>query len=265
MPINEDGTIYLLYVEDSILISKHWTGTSFSDHELVGDSVLEGSSAAYFITSTAKRIVCISSSFLLRSIVYDNDDEEWIDESIEPHKVHPKGKVAGSILEGGQQNVLFQDPSRQLVHLDSSWKPTILPVNAAEGTPITVYDDEVTTYVFYVSANDNCLHYVARAPGAEWKDEVFAARPFDEKEKPKHFLISQSYYGDFEALILTDDMALFQLSEDGRIRSLGTVNAAGEWAPCPMEECMAFTVDWGRRFRSVHQGQHHSRKHRKHC
>lgn len=233
--LDEDG-MYLLYVESSALISKHWTGETFGVQELIANSVLDGSTAVYLITPKAKRIVCVSSSFLLRSRVYDEEDEEWTEESIGSHKVHPKGKIAGSTFEGGQQNVLFQDPSKRLVHLDSSWKPTILPANAAEGTPIVVSGDDIATYVFYVSADDNCLHCATREQGTGWSDGVFAAHAFVGDETPKRFLISQDDSGSFEAFILTQGNALLQIFPDGRKTSLGTVNSAGQWVALTKEQ-----------------------------
>jgi len=237
LPMGSDG-MYLLYVEDSALVLKHWNGETFDSEEFIAESVLPTSPAPYLTTPTGRLVVCISSSSTLCALKYDDDSAEWIDEeSFGQHKVHPKGRVAGSIT-AGRRNIYYLNSSKQLVHLDSSWESTVLPVNAVEDSPLATSSAGGKLHLFYVSANDNYVHYVTQQQVGSWTDTICTKYAFSANEKPKRFLASPDGSGGFELFVLTEEKALLRISADGQKKSLGTVNVAGEYVPATKEEAI---------------------------
>ncbi len=242
VPVGNEGT-YLLYVEDSALILKHWNGDAFDSEEFIAESVLPTSPAPYLITSTDRHIVCISSTSTLRALKYDNDTAEWVDDdSLGQHKVHPKGKVAGSTTKDGKHNIYYLNSSKKLVHLDSAWKPTVLPVNAAEDSPLAT-SSAGGQHVFYISANDNYVHYATQQQGGSWTDTICTKYAFGANEKPKRFIASSNASGGFVLFVMTEERALLQISADGQKKSLGTVSEAGAYVAATTEEAI-IRIPW---------------------
>jgi hypothetical protein len=230
---------FLLYVEDSNLKLKEWNGTTFDSQELIASDARPDSLALYLTPSdSSKRIIYISSASTLGSLIYDEDSEEWVDEeSLGQHKVHPNGKVAGSIGTDGSQHVFFQNSANKLVHLDDKYKATILTVGAIAGSPLAVlaFDDGV--YLFYISTSDNLVHSTAQQGDGTWGDSVLTTFAFDANDKPTRLLISPSEDGALDLFVLSEKKSLFRVSADGTKTVLGSVTDAGEWKAATNEEC----------------------------
>lgn len=239
VPKGNEGT-YLLYVEDSTLVLKHWNGETFDSEEFIAESILPTSPAPYLTTASGRLVVCISSSYTLRALKYDDGSAEWVDEeALGQHKVHPKGKVAGLVTADGQ-NIYYMNSSKQLVHLNSAWKPTVLPVNAAEDSPLATSS---AGNIFYLSADDNYVHYATQQQGGSWTDTICAKYAFGANEKPNRFLASPNANGGFVLFVMTSERALLQISADGQKKTLGTVNEAGAYVPATKEEAV-IRIPW---------------------
>jgi hypothetical protein len=242
--LGDQGT-FLLYVDNSALISKEWIGKSFGNQELIASSVLPSSVASYIVTATGRLVICISSTSTLRAVTYDEDEGEWVDDkSPGQHKLHPQGKVSGSAGEDGSRHVFFQDPSKRLIHLNNAWAPTVLPVNAVEGSPLATAGDNGQVCVFYVSASDGYIHYATQQKDGSWSDTIFTRYAFVGNEKPTRFLISQPVNdgGDLVVFALTEGRTLLQISADGQNTLLGAVDEAGGWVPTSKEEAVASII-----------------------
>lgn len=231
-----DNGIDLLDVNptNSNLTYKRWTGNGFSDEELIAISVRPKSSAAYLSNSAKKLILCISSTSTLRAIGYDNNYREWIDDESGDQKVHPESNVAASFATDGLQHVFIQDPWKRLVHFDNVWMPTVLPANPVQGTPLSTLVVGGRVQLFYISANNNYVHYTTQQQNGSWSDTVFATYAFDSKQKPKRLFIMQNNSGVLECYVLTEDNALLMITADAKVTLLGTVNSAGQLVLSPV-------------------------------
>jgi hypothetical protein len=240
------GTFFL-YSEDSALVSKEWTGKSFGNQELIASSVLPSSVASYLITPSGRLVICISSTSTLRAVAYDEDDGEWVDdESLGLHKLHPKGKVSGVVGRDGGRHVFFQDPSKRLIHLNNAWAPTVLPVNAVEGSPLAISAADGQVRLFYISASDGYIHNVTQQMDGGWSDAIFVKYAFEENEKPARFIVSPNEQGDLVVFALTEERKLLQMSADGQKTMLGSVDEAGGWVPANKEEAIIWIpLPWG--------------------
>jgi hypothetical protein len=260
---------HLLYIKDSSLILKEWNGTTFDAQELIATDALPDSPAVYLMPPDAdKRVVYITSALTLGSFVYDEESEEWVeDEEFGQHKVHPEGKLVGTIDEDGEQHIFFQDPANNLIHLDDEWAPNALPAKAAAGSALAAlaFDDHV--HLFYTSASDNTVHYLTQQDDDTWSDAEHTTYAFGTGENPKRFLASPDATNALELFVLTEQKALFRISADGEKTALGTVTDAGEWQPTTNEECFLFiaiiAIGWGfHRGHSIHR--HHRHRHHRH-
>jgi len=256
-PEPDGNNTFLLYIdpEQSSLISKLWSGgKNFGRQDFIADSVRLNSSASYLFTSTSPIIICISSTDELR--ILKNEDDEWADEEsdISGQKVHPNGKVAAAIGADERVRVFFQDPSKRLIALDQvdgSWTPTVLPADPVVGSPIatTLSDERI---VFYVSAKDNCVHYVVKDSDGSWKDKVFA-RCSLEKLEPKYLMVTREpESSSFQVYVLTKENALLNISQDeatpeGKLTTYGKLKEEGGFEAEGSAEC-------GRNFRAELRG-----------
>ncbi|KAF8517817.1 hypothetical protein JB92DRAFT_2904692 [Gautieria morchelliformis] len=240
-PHPEGKGSYLLYTDQSSLTSKHWTGNTFGDQELVAKSVRANSPAAYLLAPTTRLIICISSSSTLRALRYDDDDEEWVDDKTILHiDVHPEGKLSASLDRNEDVRVVYQDPMGNLVFLNN-WTPTVLPADPIAGSPLSTVVDGDKLHVFYISAKDNCIHYVTRAPEGSWSGNVMVNCPVE--EKIKRFIVAP--IGDtinFDAYLLTADDMLLQVTPegDGVKRELGKIDSKGIFVPGTSAQCCPF-------------------------
>ncbi|KZT11213.1 uncharacterized protein LAESUDRAFT_258324 [Laetiporus sulphureus 93-53] len=161
-PHPEGKGFVLLYTDQSSLISKVWTGSSFGDQELIDTDVRANAPAPYLLMPTTCIILSISDSSKLVSFRYDVEEEEWVPDDIPDHVVHADGKLAAATDVDGHVSVFYQSVEERLVHLDEAWKPTLLPVQPVIGTPLTTLLSDDRVHVFYISAGDRCLHYIVR-------------------------------------------------------------------------------------------------------
>ncbi|THH06242.1 hypothetical protein EW146_g9675 [Bondarzewia mesenterica] len=254
----EGKSMYLLYADHSSLVSKHWTGTSFGDQDVVATSVRTNSTASYLLAQNTRRIICISSSSALRALTYNDDDEEWVDDTIPRHDVHPEGKLATSFDADNRVYVFFQDPAGRLIQVDDAWNPTVLLAEPVAGSPIATAFVEDKIHVFYISAKDNCIHYVIQGGGSGWSDELMSKCSFEE-EKVKRFSVGQNEEsGALEAYVLTEKSALLQIvgKQDEKVEAgeektvLGKVDETGTFVAGTSAECCPRL--WGpRRRRAV--------------
>ncbi|THH20744.1 hypothetical protein EW146_g691 [Bondarzewia mesenterica] len=241
----EGKSMYLLYADRSSLISKHWTGNAFGDQDIVATSVRTNSTASYVLAPNSRRIICISSSSALRALTYNDEDEEWVDDTIPHHDVHPEGKIATSFGADNRAYVFFQDPAGRLIQLDDAWNPTVLPVEPVAGSPITTAFVENKIHTFYISAKDNCIHYVIQEGGNSWSDKLMSKCSFEE-EKVKRFSVGKNEEsGALEAYVLTEKSALLQVvgNQDGTADAgeektvLGKVDQTGTFVAGTSAEC----------------------------
>jgi len=137
--------------------------------------------------------------------------------------------------------VFFQDQSKRLIYLNETWTPTVLPVDPIVGTPISTSIVDNIMHVFYISAKDNCMHYVAQERGGSWSDKIMTSCTFE--EKLKRFMVAPNQEtGNFEAYVLTEDNALLQLTPEGEgvKRELGKVDKTGKFLAGTSAECCRY-------------------------
>jgi Ankyrin repeats (3 copies) len=218
----------LLHVDPSdALILKHWTGSSFSNKELVTHPVRPNSSATGFRSRDSDCIICIGPSSALHILDYDCDDGEWITRDIPHHRVHDNGKLAAWMGVDGALHVFFQDPSQRLIYFATTWNYTIaLPGSPKVGSPIFASAFEGEMYVFYISAMDHRIHYVTIPPDGASSDNIMNRCKIHEDIKQFSVAQNQAHNG-FDAYLLVED-ALLYISADKKI-VLGKVDAAGEF------------------------------------
>jgi hypothetical protein len=231
-----DG-LYLLHVdpENSSLVAKFWVEDKVADQELIATSVRPNSSASYIITSTDKLAVCISPSSTLRVVRYDEDEEDWVDDdTIGQLSVHPESKVVATASVDQKTHVVFQDPSNNLIHLDTAWNATVLPVKPVAGTPLAtiVADDGVN--VFYISAVDNRLHCVTG--GDSWNDAACGQYIFEATPKQIYLMEKEGGQGELEVFTMTEKNEIQQIAA-GQAKILGKVDETGKFVPSTTEEC----------------------------
>ena len=147
MTLTGQGTNFL-YTNDGNLTLKRYTGEKWADQETLAEGVRQGSPASYLLSPSTNLILYIDDSSTLRGLKYDDDDEEWVeDDTVPQQQLHEEGKLAACFLPNSKEKsyVFFQDPSKNLVCLDSTWALSILPASPLLGTPIyaTIIDDKV--------------------------------------------------------------------------------------------------------------------------
>ena len=108
---------YLLYTDTGKLVVKLWTGESFGDEQLVSSSVRRGSTAGYVTLASNKSLaVAITSDSKLAVFQYDEEEEEWTQDSTLPAvAVHPSGKLAATLWQD-RVRVVVQASGGELVH-----------------------------------------------------------------------------------------------------------------------------------------------------
>ncbi|PCH33964.1 hypothetical protein WOLCODRAFT_141892 [Wolfiporia cocos MD-104 SS10] len=226
----QDKGMYLLYTNHAILTIKHWTGTVVGDQELITKSVRADSTASYVLKSDGTHLIfCISLSSTIRALRLAEEEEGWVNHEIPPFDVHSMGSLAATIDRGGRRSVLFQDASGKLVHLDDTWTPSVLPVDAVIGSPIATlqYGDNVRA--FYISAADNCMHDVTRCRKVGWRDRRTNSYIFS--KMPKRLTVGRRGSGSFETFALTADDMLLLILDNGQSHVLGKVDGMGVlWA-----------------------------------
>lgn len=230
-----DGrSTYFLYTEDSSLISKEWDGKVFVDQTIIAESVRPNSAAAYILTSSVTLIIYIDTSSKLRAILFDDDCDEWYEDgSINiGHEVHPTGSVAACLNEQDQTIVLFQSKrSRLTVFNLNTQHITEIKVHVLTASPLWASLVNGTLYAFYISADDQCMHYTVNA-NDKWTDKKWSLHPFE--GMVKQFIVEpkkqqRGHAPEFEAYVLTKEGALLHVAVDGRCEKLGRVDEKGNF------------------------------------
>jgi len=238
----EGNRTYLLYTDHSSLISKHWNGSAFGDQELITADVRANSSASMILTLSTRLIICISSASTLLAFHYDEDDEEWAEDTGIPRfEVHPVGRLAVSSSEDGRISIFFQDAAGRLIHLDDSWAATILPASPLEGSPISTVIVDGKTHAMYISAEDHCMHDLSETTNGSWSDEVMVGCKLE--QKAMRFMVSQNAESRaLEAYVLTEAREVLQViaHEGGMTRELGKVDKEGNFVAGTSAECCRF-------------------------
>lgn len=233
----DGGNSYFLYVQDSLLVSKEWTGHSFAHQTVVAESVRPNSSAAYILTSSVQLIVYIDTSSKLQTVLFDDDSDEWYeDESYTAfHEVHPTGHVAACLNNGGDVIVLFQGKTGRLhlFNLKDSKGIIQIPVRPVIGSPLRASFVLDTLYVFYVSDEDNCMHYTISKNNTwkDWKDSKWSSYPFE--GVAKQFIVEPKQrkrnVSEFEAHVLTKEGQLLHVAVGGQWEKLGRLDEKGNF------------------------------------
>jgi hypothetical protein len=228
--------LYLLNVgsENGNLISQLWTGDRFDEKELITDSARLDSTAAYLFSPTDKAVLYISSSSTLSVARYSEDEEEWAsDDSIPQFQVHTDGKVTADVTSDGIGHVFFQNQSRQLVHLDEAWTPTVLPADPVNGTPLLATFSQGQMNLYYVAASDNHIHCVFQQQGSGWTDNSL---PYTCEMKLRQFVMITDEDGALVAIVLTEQNQVLWFKADGSRVVLGSVDDTGRFVPSSSEE-----------------------------
>jgi ankyrin repeat protein len=231
----DSGSTYFLYAQDSLLVSKEWTGKSFAPQTVVAESVRPDSSAAYILTSSVQLIVYIDTSSKLQTVLFDDDSDEWYeDESYTAsHEVHPTGHVAACLNDRGDVIILFQGKTGHLHLFNHNNSESIIqiPVRPVIGSPLRASFVRGTLYVFYVSAEDNCMHYTISKNNTwkEWKDNKWSSHPFE--GVAKQFIVESKRRNvlEFEAHVLTKERKLLHVAVGGQWEKLGRLDEKGDF------------------------------------
>jgi hypothetical protein len=237
--------VYLLYIDDTgKLVSKLWTGQDFGEMELIAESARLDSMAAYLIIpdsqssdddEPSRSVIYISSTSALSVARYDDDDDQWVvDDSIAQFQVHADGKVTAAADSSGNVHVFFENPSRQLIHVDSAWTPTVLSTDHVDGSPLVASLVEGTMQLFYVSASDKCVHSMLRQQNGSWTDSKLAQYAFE--TKPKNFLMLPDDEKALNAFALTEQNQVLWITADGKTTTLGVVDSMGKLIALTSEE-----------------------------
>ncbi|ETW77756.1 hypothetical protein HETIRDRAFT_453889 [Heterobasidion irregulare TC 32-1] len=224
----EGKSMFLLYTDRSSLVSKHWTGETFGDQDVVATSIRANSTASYLFSPNSRRIICISAASAIRSLTFNEDEEEWVDDAIPRHDVHPEGKLATAFGADHRAYVFFQNPAGQLVQLDDRWNPTILPADPVVGSPLATTVGE-KIHLFYLSTKDNCIHYVVQGDEGSWSDKVVSKAALE--GKVKRFSVGKNEEtGVFEVYVLTEKNGLLQIvgDEDGKANASAEKTVLGK-------------------------------------
>jgi hypothetical protein len=228
------GDSYLLYVDSntSSLICKCWTGNAFTDQMLITTNVRPNSTASYLFDPTgqvAPYVVCISPSSTLCALRYNDVEEDWIDDDcVAPCKVHPSGKLAAFFSADKRICIFFQDPLGRLIYLSSSGDIVVLAAAVVVGSPISATNIDDTWYVFYISAEDNRIHYVFRGHAGEWHDAIFGKCTMP--ANIKQFVVKPIHERDtFTVYLLTERKTLLRVTQEGGQTLLGTMDETGEF------------------------------------
>jgi hypothetical protein len=245
---SEKSGSHLLYVdpETSSLVSKFWPGgdEELGQPEIIAESARLNSKASYIIGESIRLIVYISSSDELRVSEFDSDSDEWFDDEAIPHyKVHPVGHLSAVLFANDRIRIIFQDSSARfniLDKVDGSWTPTIIPVEPTAGSPIGSWICDDQLHLFYVSAKDNCLHYVVEEAGGSWNDVALPTCVFD-KLKPIRLTVLPGVTTEklFQVYVIseanTNTLWKF-LAETKALQKLGSMDG-NKLVPDNSEEC----------------------------
>ena len=224
---------YILYTQGSSLISKEWTGKTFANQTTIVGSVRSNSAAAYILTQSVEIIVYIDTSSKLHAIRFDDESDEWFEVSSNTtqHEVHPTGNVTACLNEHDHLVILFQSKRGHLTtfSLNHPNHSTGIPVRTMTKSPLWAGFVRGILHVFYVSADDRCMHYaIKKDDTSSWVDKTWSLHPFN--GTAMWFIMELKQQGDvfeFEAHVLTQEGELLHVAADGQWEKLGRVDAKG--------------------------------------
>ncbi|KAF5316738.1 hypothetical protein D9619_006771 [Psilocybe cf. subviscida] len=226
---SHDGKFeYLLVVDDSgkdsSLSCQRWFGNDLIDEKIVARSVRPGSTAAYLTTLTDTFALCITPASSLRAYTFHERDREWRiadkkDKNAPPaYTVQENGKLAAVVDAGGRLHLVFQDSSDQIRYLDHSWNSNVLPVQSASGTPLAILAVADTVHVFYVSAENQCLHTVILQDNV-WEDTVVLEQAFETQVQG---FVAEEMQSGIELLVMMDDKSLLRINTPKSVATSNT-------------------------------------------
>ncbi|EPT04827.1 hypothetical protein FOMPIDRAFT_1039771 [Fomitopsis schrenkii] len=223
---------YLLYTDTGKLVVKLWTGETFSDEQLVSSSVRRGSTAGYVTLASNKSLaVAITSDSKLAVFQYDEEEEEWTQDSTLPAvAVHPSGKLAATLWQE-RVLVVVQAAGGELLHLSKpasggAWASSQLTtaVTPLAGTALSF--SHPGGDVFYVSGADQKIHGLYESES--WADSVLAGAQV--AALTQVFVVSGGTKETVEAYGLTPENAVLHIPAGGEKVVLGDIQADGSFA-----------------------------------
>ncbi|KAF9566073.1 hypothetical protein CPC08DRAFT_704153 [Agrocybe pediades] len=228
-----DGTrTYVLYTEDSSIISKEWTGKTFTTQTtVVEDDVRPDSTAAYVLGKSVQTVIYIDSSSMLHTIDFDEESDEWYEDPNKAiqHRAHPSSHVAACLNGHGHIVVVYHTGSFLAAFtLADPTNVTKVPVNCSSNSALYALFADGTIRVFYVSSADHCLHYATKSNELDWSDTKWSTQPFN--GTAKRFIVNatrERTTTSFEAYVLTDRAKMLQVSADGHCSNLGRIDENG--------------------------------------
>ena len=235
---------FLLYTDTGKLVVKLWTGDTFGDEQLISSSVRRGSTAGYITLPNNKTLaVAVTSDSKLAVFQYDEEEEEWIQDSTLPAvAVHTSGKLSATLWQD-RVRVVVQAAGGELIHLSRSatggaWAKDQLPaaVKPLAGTPLSFLRPGGD--VCYLSGADQKIHSLSASGG--WADSVLAGT---QVEPFKQFFVVAGESGDApNAYGLTEDNVVVQVPAAGDKVILGNVQADGTFVSKVKEECVIIII-----------------------
>ena len=178
----DDETVFL-YTNNGTLVSKVFANEKWGDQDILARNVRANSPTAYIHIASSDVLLYLDNTSTLRALRYDDDEKEWSDDgSVPAVNLHAKGGVATCFVsdDDAKARTFYQAPSQELVCLNSTWTPSILPAKPLVGTPIfaTIISDRA--HVFFIDNDDRFIHYLVEQSSGVWVDNVLAKSKLDE-------------------------------------------------------------------------------------
>ena len=177
---------------------------------------------------------------------YDSDEEEWLeDDAIPAAQLHDEGRLAACFAPDDETKayVFYQNPSQDLVFLDSEWSQSVLPAKPLVGGGLFAVVLDEYLHVFYVASEDHLMHYLVRESDGAWVDNVLAKHKIE--GTLTRFMVNVGEKG-LEAYALADSKAILQIrgGDEGSVEELGKVDEQGVFVPGTSAECCRYIVSW---------------------
>ncbi|KAF9045491.1 hypothetical protein BJ165DRAFT_165863 [Panaeolus papilionaceus] len=243
---HDGGGMHLLYIdpETKDIISKPWSGDGQEerfgpDEELVASEARPGFTAAYFLqTSEATRHVAyVTSGNVISVLEFDPESAEWTNfaHPLDVNVHHQSHVTAFSTPDPASCRIPFpiiisQAPSGslQVNTFSGQWESQIIATNVANpivGTPLATITGGAPDQLqaFYISANDNCLHYIERNHQGVWSNTAITNCPLGAQGKPMKLSVILNG-DDLQAYMLDNANILWAYSaSDGLVKRKGVM------------------------------------------
>ena len=236
----------MLYTDDGCAVLKHWTGDNFGKEEIVATNVRAGSTASYIPTPDGGLLVYITDSSTVAITQFDEDEEDWVEDSKLPQcAVHPDGQLVAALGAGGSIFVIFQSDEGRLIYLQEpddeqgAWAVTEIEDahKPALGTPLSIRINptSLALNVFYISS-DNAVHCIKKEEDDVWADAFTISGAHGTCLKRMFVAKRSEQIGD-TVYALTYGGSLLQLAADQGPVNLGRVEKEGCFMPNTTAEC----------------------------